>query len=263
MKILVIVEGIKTENELFSCIFKSFGIEGEIVVASTNLYSLYDRMKYYNFECDVKDAVKELMPSDKDSSLLDQKFAYTYLVFDSELQNKMRGQRGTEIPIADLVEDNLNKLEEMTAYFTDETDPTIGRLYINYPMMESFRYCDSFADESYLYSMVEINNISDFKSAASKKKLAGFRIGRYTKDNFLDLIRLNIRKIGVLFEQSSVPLYSEYQMISQPTAIARKQRELIMTCQSINVLNTSLLMVVDYYGNRDGFYDDHIAPTGS
>lgn len=261
MKILVIVEGINTEKDLFSCLFDRFGIQAEIVVASTNLYSLYDKMKYYHFECDVKDAVKELMPPDKDRSLLDQKFAYTYLVFDSDLQHKTPKQRGTEIPIEELIEDNLNRLEEMAEYFTDETDPSIGRLYINYPMMESFRYCDSFSDESYLDSMIEIDKMANFKSAASKKKLAGVQIQKYTKDNFLDLIRLNIRKLGILFDKRNILPYSKYQILSQPDTIAKKQHESVNCCQSLSILNTSLLIIVDYFGNRNGFYNLHINST--
>ncbi len=38
----------------------------------------------------------------------------------------------------------------MTEYFVDETDPTIGKLYINYPMMESYRDCDEFLKVSIL-----------------------------------------------------------------------------------------------------------------
>ncbi len=40
----------------------------------------------------------------------------------------------------------------MVNYFVDETDPSIGKLYINYPMMESYRDCDTFFEEDYLLS---------------------------------------------------------------------------------------------------------------
>lgn len=261
MKILIVVEGDRAENDLFSCLFDRFGIQAEIVVASNNLYSLYNKMKSYHFECDVKDAVKELMPPDKDRSLLDQKFAYTYLVFDSDLQHKQPNQRGLDIPIEKLVEVNFNMLEEMAEYFTDETDPSIGRLYINYPMMESYRYCDSFSDESYLDSIIEIDKMTKFKSLASQKKLAGFQIQRYTKDNFLDLIRLNIRKLGILFDKTSILPYPEYQFLSNQDTIAKKQHKSANSCQSLSILNTSLMIIVDYFGNRNNFYNIHINPT--
>ena len=60
MRILVIVEGKVTEAKFFTCMFDKFGIKAEIVVASTNLYSLYDKMKSYDFDCDVKDVLKEM-----------------------------------------------------------------------------------------------------------------------------------------------------------------------------------------------------------
>lgn len=257
MKILIIVEGKQTETNFFQVMFECFNIKAEIVVVSTSIYSLYSRMKSYNFDCDVRDVVKELIKMDASKSVLDRNFTYTYLVFDSDLQNVPIDKRGTDISMQEILPDNFRKLNEMAAYFTDETDPSIGRLYINYPMMESYRYCDSFSDEKYLTEMIEISKVKDFKNLASQKKLAGKQISRYTKDDFSGLIKLNAEKLRIIHNVSqSKPIrYDEYLDISNGIKILDCQHSCVSEKQMLYVLNTSLFMVLDYYGNRDGFYD--------
>ena len=85
-------------------------------------------------------------------------------------------KRGIEHNIKDVVDCNITILTEMAEYFTNKTDPSVGRLYINYPMMESFRYCNCFDDRDFLDAKIKIECIKDFKSLASKKRLAGVRI---------------------------------------------------------------------------------------
>lgn len=257
IKILLIVEGENTEYKFFHRITEVFGINAEIFPVSTNLYSLYQKMKEYQFECDVKDVLRELVPSESEKNMLNQKFTYTYLIFDSDLQNKPPSQRGKETDISNLTDENFSKLIEMTAYFTDETDPSIGRLYINYPMMESYRYCNKFFDEAFLTAQVDIDKMAKFKSLANQKKLAGRQIERYEKQDFSDLICLNVLKLSVLSGESAdfaLP-YDKYLDESQQKLIAAKQQKLAQQSKVISVLNTSLFVLLDYYGNRDSFYD--------
>ncbi|HAE53128.1 MAG TPA: hypothetical protein DCG30_07735 [Ruminococcus sp.] len=257
IKILLIVEGENTEYKFFHRITEVFGINAQIFSVSTNLYSLYHKMKNYDFQCDVKDVLREIVPSEEKKNMLKQKFTYTYLIFDSDLQNKAPSQREKETDISNLTDENFSKLKKMAEYFTDETDPSIGRLYINYPMMESYRYCDKFFDESFLTAQIELDKMAKFKSLASKKKLAGLQIERYEKQDFSDLIRMNVLKLNVLSEESahfSTP-YNKYLDKSQQKLIAIKQQELAQHSKVINILNTSLFVVLDYYGNRDSFYD--------
>lgn len=216
MKILVIVEGKVAEPKFFTCLFDRFGIDAEIVVASTNLYSLYDKMQSYDFNCDVKDVLKEMNSSNIECSILNQKFAYTYLIFDSDLHHKSPNQRNTDVVIESLVDENFRKLKTMASYFTDETDPSVGRLYINYPMMESYRYLDNFSDNEYLYSDISICEMASFKHLASQKELSGIDIKKYTKDNFINLIRLNAEKLAIIFAEDEILTYDTYRSYQHP-----------------------------------------------
>lgn len=103
------------------------------------------------------------------------------MVFDADLHHKAPEQRGLSVSTKELLADNFPKLIEMAEHFTDETDPSIGRLYINYPMMESFRYCNTFDDDQYLSATIPIAMLGKFKSLASQMKLSGIAVTEYKK----------------------------------------------------------------------------------
>lgn len=262
IKVLIVVEGEKTEPTFFDHFFNSFSLKADLYTIGTNIYSLYDRMKYYEFNCDVKEVLKELSSSKTDQEILSQNFTYTYLVFDSDLQHKEVHEREKSISSETLAENNFFKLKEMADYFIDETDPSIGRLYINYPMMESFRYCDSFNDENYLNSKISINDLPHFKHMASKMKMSGIPISNYTKDNFRNLVKMNIQKLKTVSNEvfEGFPTYKTYQNISNSTSIVKIQYNIMRIFKELSVINTSLFIIVDYYGNRNEFFDKLISP---
>lgn len=255
IKILIVVEGEKTEPDFFGCYMNKFGINAEVFIVKNNLYSLYYKMKKYNFYCDVKDVLIELNPSNRE--ILNNKFTYTYLIFDSDLQHHGKNFDSQQTSIVDLSEENFKKLKEMAAYFTNETDPSIGRLYINYPMMESYRYCDDFCDEDYINAVVSVEKMKEFKRISSSKKLARISVKKYSKDNFSDLIGLNVRKLHYMTypTQLSFPTYDIFLEISSCIGIANLQFTKMKNDNLLSVLNTSLFLVLNYFGNRDKFYD--------
>ena len=258
IKILIVLEGERTESDFFESILGKFELNAELLVVGTNLYTLYHKCRLYDFECDVKDVLKEIIKDESKKDLLDQKFTYTYLVFDAELQHKAPDQRGKSIFAEDLVSQNFPKLIEMANHFTDETDPSIGRLYINYPMMESFRYCDDFDDDNHLSSTVSIYEMRNFKQIASRMKLSGISPSKYEQTDFLNLIKMNIKRLMSLsdLEDNDFPLYSTYMRISESKTIAENQIIMVKNNQELYIINTSLFIILDYFGNRNGFYDD-------
>lgn len=258
MKILIVMEGERAEPNFFKTITQRFGLNAEFFAVGTNLYSLYSKCKSYNFECDVKDILKELVKRKEEREMLDQKFAYTYLVFDADLQHKVQGQRNKDIDMKVLVNQNFPQLIEMAKHFTNETDPSIGKLYINYPMMESYRYCDSFNDEYNLNATVLIDNVKIFKQLASTMKLSGVSLDKYEKKDFVDLIQMNIKRLKLLSwgELGTFLSYDQYQKIVKSETIAQIQWKKVQTNRELHILNTSIFLVVDYFGNRNSFYDN-------
>lgn len=257
--ILLVIEGERLEHNFFSHYLKKFNVNAHLCVVGANIHMLYSKCKSYGFDCDVKDILKEMVRDDVKSSL-EQKFAYTYLVFDADLHHKNIEQRGKTIDIETIIDGNFPQLIEMVKHFTDETDPSIGKLYINYPMMESFRYCNRFNDDAFLSATIPIESISDFKQLASKMALSGRVIENYTRDNFVDLIRMNVLRLESLLNKDIRRFlsYDEYIEASDAVKIADNQHERMLNDKEIHVLNSSIFLILDYFGNKDKFYENLI-----
>lgn len=259
-RILLIVEGEKTETAFISRLTELYGMKYQIYTVGTNLFALYDKVKRTDFQCDIKDILREFNIPEEQKEMLREDFAYTYLIFDSELQDKRPNERQAPPPLTSRINRNIDRLIEMAGFFNDETDPSKGKLYINYPMMESYRDADSFYDEQFIYNTIALEDIPDFKKIASSKHLAGFTIQDYTKENYTDLMRMHVNKLAFMSGKENPFLlpYTEYLSFSPGEKIADIQKRSIMNDSVLHILNTSLFFLLDYYGNRDGFYDSVI-----
>lgn len=250
--ILIIVEGLKTEPNFFKRLSDVFALKFDIYCLETNIYSLYKKMKEIDFNGDIKDVLSEIHPSKKE--MLAKKFAYTYLIFDCDAHHSRKDESRTQ---EEIVLDNLAKLSEMVNYFVDETDPSIGKLYINYPMMESYRDCDKFFEEDYASAKVSIEELSTYKNRVAKKKLSCIHIDKYTKEQFSSLILQNLYKLNIIHHKIwGKPDYDTYLKCSDSECILSEEKNLIVSEKLLSVINTSLFMITDFYGNRNSFYED-------
>ncbi len=77
-------------------------------------------------------------------------FAEIYLFFDYDLQHKFLS-----------LEEINSRLKDMLELFDDETSN--GKLYINYPMIESIRYTKELPDRNYYQYTVKCAECHDFK----------------------------------------------------------------------------------------------------
>ena len=143
-KILACAEGERAERNFFDNMGAAFKLSYSFCCLRGNIYLLYAKMKEHDFNADVKSVLAELHPEYRE--LLDERFAYTYLIFDMDPHHTGRHD---DRAIDTVVRENCARLREMAEYFIDETDPSIGKLYVNYPMMESFRTCNSTFDDRF------------------------------------------------------------------------------------------------------------------
>lgn len=126
--ILLIVEGRKTEPKFFKQIRQKFDIDYKIYCLGTNIYTLYRKIKELDFNCDIKDVLEDLHP--EQAQILNNKFAYTYLIFDCDAHHPKKEESRE---IKQIVIDNFDKIRDLLLYFNDETEPSKGKLYINLP----------------------------------------------------------------------------------------------------------------------------------
>lgn len=254
-KILIIAEGVKTEEKFFNHLKNLYGINIKVFCYGTNIYDLYKRLKKYEFNANIIDVLKE-MPDDpnkgNDRSILDQKYAYTYLFFDFDAHHDGH----LYDTVYDTIMNNIVYLDEMTKHFTNETDPTIGKLYLNYPMMESYRDCNCFFDINFQNNYISIEDLKNYKSLASSKRLASIHISNYQLSDVNQLLKMNIYQLSKLFYNCWDKIEIKvFEKLSEQSGILGKEKELIIANSKVLTLNTSLFFIVDYYGNRDGFYD--------
>lgn len=146
-KSLFIVEGNHEKNELMEfllLIFPEIDIRDEdIIVYGTNIYMLYeDIIKEYHEDWDSQDVDLPYLVTKKKSyaiPLRKDDFINIVLVFDYERHD----------PNFD--EDKICRMQQ---YFGDSTD--VGKLYINYPMVESYQHFEQWPDNSFAYTSISV-----------------------------------------------------------------------------------------------------------
>jgi len=124
-------------------------------------------------------------------------------------------------------------------------------------MMESYKDCNAFFDEEYRYTTVDITNFKKYKQIVSRKKIANVRMDKYTRENFDDLTRMNVYKLNYIRRDiwDSVS-YDTYMELADAVEIADTEAQYCDKYHQVQVLNTTLFMLIDYYGNREGFFDN-------
>lgn len=147
-KILVLVEGAKTDVKLLKHLLSVYGIDQshQIISYNTNIYSLYNLM-FRNTnpdDVDILQLLKEHETVAERKAVFDERYSDILLIFDLDPQDPQFSS---------------TKITEMMNYFVESSD--MGKLYLNYPMVESFYHMKSIPDDdywSYTATMQELSN---------------------------------------------------------------------------------------------------------
>lgn len=148
-RILFIVEGKKTEPRFIKKMMSTLGLaeEKEIYSFGTNIHVLYDKV-FGNADPEEVDLLLSLksIADDEGKQILSQSYTDVYLVFDVEVHDPRF---------------NPDHISELLNHFYDSTEE--GKLYLNYPMMESYRHMRSLPDPDYLGSVIRLEDIPHYK----------------------------------------------------------------------------------------------------
>ena len=171
-----------------------------------------------------------------------------------ELQNSIKKDSNGNYKDAD-IDKNLEIIKFMLQTCNDETDPDIGKLLINYPMIESYRDCNDFFDNYYRNNEIEITKLTEYKNIVYQKYPNHIPIDEYKKENFDKLICMNIYKLNYIINNKWDKLsFNDFHSI-QPIDILKNIKIIIHKRKTISILNTSLFFLLYYFGNRKNFYD--------
>ncbi|MBR2828653.1 MAG: hypothetical protein IKE70_05430 [Bacilli bacterium] len=223
-KILLIVEGETTEPKILGSeshgLLSLMGANYEIVAFANPIYELYEA--YKNGEYDDLVSYLRLKKGLKidDKILSKNAFSAIYLIFDYEPHYQKYS------------DETIKKLLNL---FNNETE--LGKLYINYPMVEAYYHLKSLPDIDYYKRTVNLDNFNGKeykkkvnlttclkKNKITKKELCFIIMHNYNKAKLITKIEKDINHISILESQLKI----------------KKEKN------EIYVLSTFPLLVIDY-----------------
>ena len=260
--ILFVFEGEKREKVIFNTIKQIFFKKTQTFVYCycSNIYSLYQEMKTLDVFGDAADIFTLLKK--RNNSLLQNynsaDFSEIYLFFDYDAIEANLADCNTEV-------------KELLEYFCNETDK--GKLYINYPMVESIRYYKKqLPDPDYYKYTVCVTVGKDFKYLADQdsiyknldflcskiKKHADLNQNNYEKigrelteeeinkfkQNWIHIIKLNVCKANYICNNlNAIP--SSKEDISQSEIFGSQLLKYIEPSGEIAILNSFPLFIYE------------------
>lgn len=246
--ILFIFEGERREVMLFKSIeHLFFPRPNDNIVCSfgNNIYELYRQMQALSDGADIVGVMKE--NGKLDSAHESSDFSDVFLFFDLDIHNQNQD-----------LEESRQQLKQMLAFFDNETEN--GRLYVNYPMIESIYHTDRLPDPNYLGYTVGIDECARYKRMArdfgpysnldhlciDERNLSRTELVKRAKDNWLHLIDMNVAKSAQLCDVPSASSDIK-ELIGQNRVFANQDRKHIMPNREIAVLNSFPLFLFDYF----------------
>ena len=227
-KSLFIVEGKSGEPKVVRPLATLLGPEYEIAVVGYPIYDLYQKLKNEKQYGDVVAFLRSegKLPNLQKGVLSSEAFSAIYLVFDYDPQ---------DINYSD------SDLRDLLELFNNETE--LGKLYINYPMVEAVYDIHSYSDDGYLERTVQLQGLT---SRSYKRLVKGNTCFDLHGDiDFRDLcyaLKLNYAKVQQLTSHElDDGSYREVLNLQ----IAKKNKESVFY-----VLATILLLALDYNKSR-------------
>lgn len=248
--ILFVFEGKEREPQLYRAIESLFfPKETDTIVCSfgNNIYELYRQITQLGEGADIVSVLREHLEGQEDNPLKNittsSAFAEIYLFFDYDLHHCL--------PL-----DEINRrLREMLVMFDDET--TNGKLYINYPMIESIRYTKELPDADYYLYTIPKDQCGDFKRIAhdfsaygSLDFLTDIRERRIetTKQNWQYLKDMNVCKANYICCGATNTYPKQKSDIAQQTIFEAQLQKYVNTDDcSVAILNAFPIFLYDYF----------------
>lgn len=230
-KILLLVEGAKTDVALMERLLSVYQIDFkyEIVSYCTNIYTLYHEMFEENDPADIDllQLLKSREPNSSKKALFDEFYSDILLIFDLDPQD-----RGF----------TPENIRGMANYFVESSD--MGKLYINYPMVEAFYHMASIPDPNFNFYYATLDELigGEYKARVNREnRNHDYRKFATGKDECNIVIGQNISKAWCLVGNEPgdhlLPAQSEI-LAAQLTCIQSDRR--------VAVLSTCAFFIPEY-----------------
>lgn len=238
---LLIVEGHHEKNRLFWLIFKCFPEINinmdEIWIYGTNIYQLYnDIVKEYgetwseeNMDIDLPFVISK--KQHPDNLRYKEDFTNIILVFDYERHDTNFSEE---------------KILEMQRYFADAAD--MGRLYINYPMIESYRHLCQLPDDDFAERKVPVSLQpgKEYKALVEKETILGLKVDfPHRIDDLLE------KRFGVSDAEKREKCCNEILEISSVNSMEHVIDSALQEVVAEHILPTAKYQLVDWITKQE------------
>ena len=239
---LLVIEGETCEQNFFDKFSKIIKSEKniEIIPFCNDIYELYKHIKELG-ETTTIDVILHYCDIDAETrnKLKTTKFVNTYLVFDLDIQDGSPVDR----------KQKLGDVAEMLKLFNDETGE-YGKLFINYPMMESYRHFDFTNQNTLEGKTIEVENdeLTQYKERVGREG-TNKNINNYASNDFCNITVAHLKQANLLINNKFIkPSQTEYENnIIDIQKIHEKQSSLILNDNKMLVLNTSSFIYSEFY----------------
>lgn len=239
--ILFVFEGAKTEKKYYNVIDRIFKdrlnakSKVKFYKYKTNIHVLYEDLKK-DKSLKIIDLIQEkAIDNENDYKMLTEtNFGEIYLVFDLDPQDKKYDE---------------NNIKEMLELFDNETE--YGKLYINYPMIESFKHFYTIPDKEFQsYKVTKQECLTYKKDVAKISCINHFK--EIDKDKYYCIAKQNLDKINILIRNTDNCDYNTYINELNQKRIFEMQDKEYKDNFDFYVINTLCLWPLDYF-NKDVF----------
>ncbi len=134
---------------------------------------------------------------------------------------------------------SVENLSIMMNYFSESTDK--GKLYINYPSVESFKHFKFILDKEYLLRQIHIDDFIDksYKQIVDEESCCT-DLRKYKREDFNYIILENIKKAEFIEKKKiSEDVLQSYSRINENN-LFEEISKILMEKRFIPILNTSL-----------------------
>ncbi len=237
--ILFITEGAAEKNFieiLFNLIAK--GEEYEVYSYDTNIHILAQELTkegVIDEFLDINLVLREKETDPRLREMLSKNFSDIFLIFDFDPQHSYP---------------SFNKVQTLLDYFTDST--TVGKMYINYPMMESFRHLNQMPDEGFCERAVGLKECLAYKKLVNQES----KYVNLQKLNYNILISMavhHIKKSNYIRKGDyNMPLIEDFEKWTE-NEVYKKQSDVMANENRIYVVNEFFTYIA--YRNPQNFYN--------
>lgn len=236
-EVLIITEGEVSEEKLLNKFFELFDIKRSPTVVSykTDIYSLYHSMLKEEECLEDISILTHLRSREKDiekKKVFNKNYSDVLLFFDMEIQ-------ATNF--------SFSKIKEMVEHFNDSTDIDKGKLYINYPMFESFYHMKSIPDANYITYKVHKDDAKGFKTIVHSMNPNHYKGLSLNREEFVYIIKQNIEKAWAIQRESSKGDIIESAIELEQKHILESQLAKLSCENEIAVLCTCIFFLAEEY----------------